>query len=144
MYQRLVMAAKSIGLSAANAEKESDDETHDLICNEKEYRGDGDHDEHHGGGNGRLAPRRPSDLLGFGAHLLQKLERVDFRHDSCRCLERRGPQPSIYYMSGPMQPAKPGRSGGTRTPNPPFLRPGLYPLTSTPPETHFGAPPHHT
>src|ERR1700730_16375502 len=105
MYQRLVMAAKSVELSAADAEKESNDKTHDLIRNEKEYRSDGDHDEHHGGGNGSLAPRRPSDFLGFGAHLLHELERVEFRHDSCRCPERRGPQPFIYYGSGPLQPA---------------------------------------
>src|SRR5580704_11539131 len=105
MYQRLVMVAKSIDLSAADAEKESDDKTHDLIRDEKEYRSDSDHDEHHGGGDGRLAPRRPRDLLGFGAYLLQERERVEFRHDSCRCLQRRGPRPSIYYVSGPMQPA---------------------------------------
>src|SRR3984957_8177875 len=103
MYQRLVMAAKSVDLSAADAEEESDDKTHDLIRDEKEYRSDGDHDEYHGGGNGSLAPRRPRDLLGFRAHLLQELERVDFRHDSCRCLQRRGPQPFIYYVSGPLQ-----------------------------------------
>jgi len=44
------MAAKSVDLSAADAEKESNDKTHDLIRNKKEYRSDGNHDEHHGGG----------------------------------------------------------------------------------------------
>src|SRR4029077_5408364 len=76
------------------------------------------------GGNGRLAPRRPGDLLGFGAHLLHELERVDFRHDSCRCLERRGPQPSIYYVFGPMQPAQLWQEWRDSNPQPPVLETG--------------------
>src|SRR5260370_40326696 len=58
MYQRLVMAV-SMGVSAADTEKEGDDETHDLIRNEKEQRSGGDH-----GGNGTPVAPRPSDLLG--------------------------------------------------------------------------------
>src|SRR6266699_6929572 len=127
MYQRLVMVAISIGLSlAADAEKEGDEQSHDLVPNEKEYRGEGDHDEHHGRGNGGLAPARPSDLLGFGTHLLHELERVDFRHDSCRCPERRGSRSPLYItISDRCSPPKSGRSGGTRTPNPRFWRPVL-------------------
>ena len=48
---------------------------------------DRDHDEHHGGGDHGLAPRRPGDLVGLGAHLLQELERTDLRHDFDYALE---------------------------------------------------------
>src|SRR5215469_12127030 len=93
MYQRWVMVADPLSLLAADAEEDGNHKTHDLVREEEEHRGERYHDEHHGGGNRRLAPRRPSHLLGFGAHFLQELERVDLRHDSCRCLERRGPKP---------------------------------------------------
>jgi hypothetical protein len=33
-----------------------------------------------------VSRRVSRDLLGFGAHLLQELERVDFRHDSAAAL----------------------------------------------------------
>ncbi len=37
----------------------------------------GDHDEHHDGGDRRLAAGRPGDLGGLRAHFLQELERAD-------------------------------------------------------------------
>src|SRR3979490_2285410 len=70
MYQRVVIAPKSVALSAAvaksaaDAKKESDNETHNLIRNKKEHRSDDHHGEYRGGGNGRLTARRPSYLLG--------------------------------------------------------------------------------
>src|ERR1700676_217377 len=122
------MVAESIALLAADRENGRDDQAHDLIRKEKEYRSDHHHDEHHGGGDHRLAPRRPGDLLGLGAHLLHELERVEFCHDSCRCPERRGPQPSSMislYMTFPDQCSllRLGRRGGTRTPTPRFWSP---------------------
>ena len=46
----------------------------------KNTEADRHHDEHHGGGDQRLAPRRPGDLVGLGAHLLQELERAELGH----------------------------------------------------------------
>src|ERR1700686_996490 len=39
-------------------------------------------------------------------------------------LERRGPQPSIYYVSGPMQPAEAWQEGRDSNPQPPVLETG--------------------
>src|SRR5713226_4721982 len=79
IYQCLSVIAPAP--STADAEHEGHDRPHDLVCHQEEDRSDGDHDEHHGGGDDGLAPGRPSNLLGLGAHLLHELERTDLRHN---------------------------------------------------------------
>src|SRR5215467_12931436 len=79
MYQCL-SAIPPAPSTAADAENERHDETHDLVRQQEEDRRDRDHHEDHRGGDGGLAPGRPGDLLGLGAHLLQELERTDLRH----------------------------------------------------------------
>src|SRR5262245_32571671 len=65
--------------SPADAEHERHDETHDLIRNQEKDCSNRDHHEYHGGCDRGLAPGRPSDLLGLGAHFLHELERTDHR-----------------------------------------------------------------
>src|ERR1700681_4627054 len=76
MYQRLAMAVPN----TSNPQHERHEKPNQLIGDEKEDAGETRHDEHHQGGDHGLAPRRPRDLLGLGADLLQELERTDLRH----------------------------------------------------------------
>src|SRR5215470_16881289 len=137
MYQRLVMRSFPPGCSTADAKDKRHDKTHDLVRDEEENRCDRHHDEHHGGRDHRLAPGRPSDLLGLGADLLQELKWT-YRHDLRRHLglSRATVRPPATAGNRPqaletimtlaaLAWATPGRSGGTRTPNPRFWRPVL-------------------
>ena len=84
MYQRFAMCVARLRASprlAGDPEDESDDDANDLIGDQKQNRCQRHHDEHHDGGDQRLAPRRPGDLVGLGAHLLEELERADLRHE---------------------------------------------------------------
>src|SRR4029077_14707144 len=77
MYQCLSVIPPAPSTGAA--ENEGHEHAHDLVRDQKEHGGNGDHHKHHGGGDGGLAPARPGDLLSLGAHLLQELERTDLR-----------------------------------------------------------------
>src|SRR5688572_12080833 len=100
MYQCLSAIAPAP--SAADAEHEGHDKTHDEVGNEEEHRCDGHHDENHGGGDRGFTPRRPGDLLALGAHFLQKLERTDLCHSSPAAVRVCGNNPSneqIFRLS---------------------------------------------
>src|SRR3954454_8809116 len=76
MYQRLAMAVST----ASNPEHEGHENPDQLVGQKEEDSGEPRHDEdHHGGDHGFLA-RRPGDLLGLGADLLQEFYRTDLRH----------------------------------------------------------------
>src|SRR5262249_60002607 len=75
-------------LKPADAENEGYEHTHDLVCHQEEYGGDGHHHKDHGSGDGGLAPARPRDLLRLGAHLLQEFKRTDLRHRAYLPLSR--------------------------------------------------------
>src|SRR5947209_5954104 len=112
--------------STTDAEYEGYDKTHDLVCDEKEDRGDRHHDENHGCGDRGLPPCRPGNLLRLGAHFLHELERTDPRHSTSAA-----PLSCAAQIGGNellTEPVMPGRSGGTRTPNPRFWRPVLWPI----------------
>src|SRR5205823_9398118 len=64
-------------LPSVYAEQKGDEISDDLIRGEKENRSQRHHDEHHDGGNRRLAAGRPSDLGSLRAHFLQKFERAE-------------------------------------------------------------------
>src|SRR5438552_3025165 len=82
MYHRLAMVAvPPAERLAANAQHQGYEETYDLIDHEEEDGRDRDHHEHHCGGDHRLAPRGPRDLLGLVAHLLHELEEVGSHSD---------------------------------------------------------------
>src|SRR5581483_7013108 len=83
--------------SSTNAEHERHQNTHDLVRDEKDDRGDRHHDEDHGRGDGGLAPGRPSHLLPLGTDLLHEFEWTDLCHDSCRSSWR--PQPASSYLA---------------------------------------------
>src|SRR3954452_2874838 len=76
MYQRLDMAIST----ASNPEHEGHENPDHLIGEKKEDAREARHDEHHDGGDHGLFARRPGDLLGLGADLLQEFERTDLRH----------------------------------------------------------------
>src|SRR5579883_683757 len=154
MYQRLAMLFSAVlsVMSAADAEDERHEIADDLIRHREEDAGQYHHDEHHDRRDHDLPPGRPRDLLGLGPNLLEELERTDLRHfaldafavDALRLrlggyARRTRPQagrprnsPTSIYAWFPEKPLaglegelKPGRSGGTRTPNPRFWRPVL-------------------
>src|SRR6185437_3307348 len=62
---------------APDAEHESNGNPDHLIRNQKEYRRNRDHHEHHSGGDRGFAARRPGHLAPFLAHFLQEAEGTD-------------------------------------------------------------------
>src|SRR5215207_9542587 len=126
MYQRVVMT------SACKTEHRRDEEADDLVSDQEEYSRNGDHDEHHGRGDRGLPLRRPGNLGGFGPHLLQEFERTELRHNlrltHFFLIPGSFPAAAIAAELRPSTYIRrflPGRSGGTRTPNPRFWRPVL-------------------
>src|SRR6185312_8481568 len=85
MYQRfglvdVVVSAVSFiasELSVSQTEHEGNDNAHHLIRNQKKYRCDRDHHEHHPRGDRGLTARRPGYFAPFFAHFLQEAEGTD-------------------------------------------------------------------
>src|ERR1700679_2721292 len=61
---------------SANSQHKSNEKTQSFIDGHEEQTGEYDHQQDHARRDQRLAPRRPYDLRGLGAHLLDKFERV--------------------------------------------------------------------
>jgi len=76
----MIVGPSSSASATAHADDRFHDQTHELVGDQEEDGRQSGHDEDHHGGDQRLAPRRPSDLLALGTHLLQKLRRAGFCH----------------------------------------------------------------
>src|SRR6185312_9895768 len=128
MYQRfgLVDVVVSVAVSfivyepsGSDAEHECNGNADQLIRKQEKNGRDRNHDKHHRRGDRGFAARWPCDLSRFLAHLLQEAEKTDpLASHFCRRLIAH--VLALNPVSGP-----PGRSGGTRTPNPRFWRPVL-------------------
>src|SRR6185437_6019199 len=125
-------------VSASDTEDELHAAREHLIDEEKEHRRYDHHGEDHGGRNDGLLAGRPGHTTNFLSDLPQKFERRGFCHHKplegglysspARILLAPAPRFRARNRVG----ARPGRSGGARTPNPRFWRPVLYQLSYTP------------
>jgi len=80
MYQR----AMTEPCLLSEFEEQGNDRLQDRVDAEEEDREDRRHDHHHHAGHDRLATRRPRDLRGLVADLLDEFEWGRFRHDVLR------------------------------------------------------------
>jgi hypothetical protein len=80
------------------AQDECDEQAQPLIHRNEKETGENDHQDHEPGRDHGFAAGRPSDLAGFGAHILKKLEWIDHvrktsRRDLGRTAKKSGAQP---------------------------------------------------
>src|SRR6476661_2235555 len=86
MYQRFGLVSVTVSATcllpdlSADAEHEGDHHADHLVGKKKEDRRGRREYEHHRGGDSGFLARRPGDLVGLLAHLLEKLERIELRH----------------------------------------------------------------
>jgi hypothetical protein len=135
-------------VSAPDPQDEAHDKAQRLINEQKENRGNRDHDEHHQSRDPHLFPTRPSHLRGFLPNFLDKGYRIELRHltafwaqnaTTCRA--------DVGYRTGSVGRSKlgeAGRGGGSRTPDLRFWRPTLYQLSYTPRTRHEQTPKRRT
>ena len=97
MYQRFAILS-CLPISSQSEKESFDPPLQNRIDDQKKYRGQGDHDENHGGRDQGFPARRPGDLVGFLPYLLKEFEWVRSRHfNPIRWQGQRGsnPRPAV-------------------------------------------------